>query len=139
MMPLVVMLAPAGGFTKPYPVMVEWIFDSVAALVTVSNVNSLTLVCAAAGSAGATFTSSTTTLKLLVMLNGGVPLSVTTTATVSVPGLWVCAGVQVKMPLLAPIFIPGNGDKRLNDSAWDGTSRSLAWLVTESWVNSLTT
>ena len=138
MMPFALMLMPVGGLTSPYPVMVEWIFDSVAVLVTVSNVSSLTFVCAMTGSTGATFTSTTTTVKLLVALNGGVPLSVTLTTTVFVEGLCVWAGIQVTMPVAGLMLMPPGAETRPKVKVCAGVSILVAVLVAVRRVSSLT-
>src|SRR6187549_804819 len=49
-------------------------------------------------STGATFTSLTVRLKLLVTLKAGVPLSVTLSCTGYVPGPWASVGVQAIAP-----------------------------------------
>src|ERR1700678_692122 len=77
---------------------------SLAVLVTVKSVSSFTVLVGITGSTGASLTSRTTTVKLLVAVNTGLTRSygsllVTTVVTVLVPGLWFCAGVQVMIPL----------------------------------------
>ena len=79
--------------------MVAWMLALVAVLVTVIRVNSLTVWVGMTGRTGATFTSWTMTVKLLVALNGGEPLSVTRVVRVLVLGLWVWVGVQVMIPV----------------------------------------
>src|SRR5665213_772547 len=74
----------------------------------------------------------TTTLKLRVTLNGGVPLSVTDTLIRFVEGDWAIAGRQVSSPLVELIFAPAGGFNRLQASVWAGTSASVALLVTRS-------
>ena len=47
------------------------------------------------------FASVTTTMKELVALSGGTPLSVTRVVMVFVPGPWASEGVQVIVPLVS--------------------------------------
>src|ERR1035437_2773271 len=109
--------------------MVEWMLDSVAVLVTVSKVSSLTFVCAMAVNAGAIFTSTTTTVKLLVALNGGVPLSVAITVTVFVDVLCVWDGVHEMMPLLELMLMPPGAEPKLEVKVCGGVSRSETTFV----------
>src|SRR4051812_45840362 len=81
-------------------------------------------------SAGALFTSRTTTTKLWVALRLGIPLSVTTTVMVLVPGPCDSAGGQVNTPVPAAIEAPVGGDSRLKVSACTGKSLSVAKLFT---------
>ena len=74
--------------------------ESVAALVTASVVSSLIVWLAGVWvNDGALFTSLTTTVKVLVALRFGEPLSVTTVVKVLVLGPWASVGVQVMTPL----------------------------------------
>src|SRR5205814_1790434 len=111
--------------------------ESVALFVTVSVDNSamVTLVCA--GSAGALFTSVTTTMKLLVALMGGAPLSVAMVVSVFVLGPCASLGVQVITPLVS-ICAPAGGLTSVYESAFAGRSESVARLVTTSAANSAT-
>ena len=60
-----------------------------AVLVTVSSVNSLTVWVGMTGRTGATLTSRTMTVKLLVTLRDGMPLLMAAVVRVLVLGLWV--------------------------------------------------
>ncbi len=99
MTPLGLMTTPAGGLTREYPT-VEWMLASAAVLVTVNKASSLTVCGAMTGRTGATLTSLTTTVKLLVALNCGLTGSygfvlVTTVVMMLVLGLSAWVGVQV--------------------------------------------
>src|SRR3974377_1435382 len=79
-------------------------FGSVAVLVTVKSVSTFTVWVGITGNTGATFTSRTITVKLLVASNTGLTRSnasllVTTVVIVLVDGLCVWLGVQVITPL----------------------------------------
>ena len=92
------------------------------------------LLCA--GSTGTLFKSFTTTVKLLVALRLGFPLSLTTVVITLVDGAWVCVGVHVITPLMSMAALVGELIKayaRVNG----GMSVWLAVLVTTSVVNSL--
>src|SRR5450631_3666980 len=83
--------------------MVEWMFEFVAVFVTVSNDSSLTVWVNTTGNDGATFTSLTMTVNVLVEVSCGLIRSyglllVTMDVMRFVPGLWVCAGVQMMTP-----------------------------------------
>ena len=80
-------------------------------------------------STGALFTSFTTTVKLFVSFCGGMPLSVTRTVIVWVPGPCVSLGIQVSTPLLGLMLAPAGGETKLNVSALAGWSASLATAV----------
>src|SRR5579863_2315597 len=104
---------PDRGLNKPKPVVTAWMFGSVTMLVTVNCVNSFTVCVLTGDTPGAMFASLTITVKKLTAVNSGLTGSngsrlTTTTVTVLVLGLWLCAGIHVKMPLLS-MFIPGNG------------------------------
>src|SRR5206468_1780599 len=78
---------------------------SLAVFVTVSVLSSVMVRSGGTVSTGARFTSLTITVKLLVALNGGTPLSVTTVAIVPMLGPCVSLGVQRITPpvsMLAP-------------------------------------
>ena len=77
---------------------------------TVSRVSSVTVCVAMFDNTGATFTSLTMTVKVLVAFKCGVTKSyglllVTMVVMVFVPGLWSWLGVQVTM-LLVLMFMP---------------------------------
>src|SRR3989442_1509433 len=82
---------------------------SLAAFVTVSVLSSVTVRSGGTVSTGALFTSLTTTIKLLVALNGGRPSSVTTVVIVLVLGPCVSLGVQRITPSV-PMLTPDGGD-----------------------------
>src|SRR5205823_4812051 len=85
-------------------------------------------------SAGALFASATTTVKLLVSLDCGAPLSVTFTVIRLVLGLWASVAVHFSTPLLGSRFTPLGAETKLKVNALAGRSASLAELVT---VNAL--
>src|SRR5258705_517770 len=109
--------------------------ESVAVLVTVNNVSSAIVRLVCAESMGALFASVTTTAKLLVALNDGVPLSLTIVVITFVPGPWASEGVQVMMPLVS-ITAPVGGLTREYVRMLPGTSESIAVLVTVNDVSS---
>src|SRR5205807_611021 len=79
---------------------------SVALAVTASALNSSIVWLAGTLNTGATFTSRTVTVKLLVALNAGTPLSVTTTVIVFVHRHCASLDVQQIVPLHAFIVMP---------------------------------
>src|SRR6266576_2304926 len=89
-------------------------------------------------SAGALFASVTTTVKLLVSLACGAPLSVTFTLIRLVLGPWASDGVQVSTPLLGSRLTPLGADTKLKVNAFAGRSASLAVFVTVSVLSSVT-
>ncbi|MCU0770204.1 MAG: hypothetical protein MUE94_00340 [Verrucomicrobia bacterium] len=91
-----------------------------------------------ADSMGALFTSQTVTVKLLVALKGGTPLSVTRIAMSLVPGPCVSSGTQVSTPVLVFRFTPVGAATRLKRSVLAGRSGSVARFVTVRVVNSST-
>src|SRR5215831_4507972 len=76
-----------------------------------------------AGSDGALFTSVTTTVKLLVALSGGVPLSVTRVVMTFVPGPCASVGVQLITPELE-IAAPAGGANKVYVRVFGGESLS---------------
>src|SRR3989441_3957277 len=78
---------------------------SVAELVTVKVVSSLIVWVGGTVKVGALFTSLTMTVKLLVSLNGGVPLSVTRTLMTLVLGPCASLGVPVSSTPVASIVL----------------------------------
>src|SRR6185503_12552275 len=111
--------------------------ESVAALVTVNNVNSATVRFVCAGSTGALFTSVTTTVKLFVALRDGVPLSLTIVVIAFVLGPCVSVGVQVMIPF-ASITAPDGGLTKEYIRTLAGLSESIPVLVTVNDVSSAT-
>src|ERR1051326_3510389 len=93
------MAAPVGAESKVYVSVFAGISGSVAVSTTVINVNSLIVRSAGAGRTGALLTSSTVTVKELVALFGGAPLSVATVVIVKTWGPCASVGVQVITPL----------------------------------------
>jgi len=89
------------------------------------------------GSDGAVFTSVTTTLKLLVALNGGVPLSTTRVVIVLVFGPCASVGVQVITPELE-IVAPAGAANKVYVNVFGGESLSVAVFVTVKVVISAT-
>src|SRR5262245_60029595 len=104
-------------------------------MVSVTRPVMVQLVCA--GRTGGRLISLTTTVKLLVALSGGVPLSVTTDVIVFVLGPCASSGVPVIPPLVS-IPAPQGGATNSYVSGSAGTSESLALLVTVSVLNSFT-
>src|SRR5439155_25534537 len=82
---------------------------SLALFVTVSVLSSDTVRSVSTISTGALFTSLTITVKLLVALNAGTPLSITRVVIVLVLGPCVSLGVQRITPLVSMIA-PDGGD-----------------------------
>ena len=64
------------------------------------------------GSTGALFTSLAVTVKVLVALSGGTPLSVATVVKVFVLGPCASVGVQVITPLVEITALVGPSSKR---------------------------
>src|SRR5439155_1313984 len=89
-------------------------------------------------SAGGLFASVTTTVKLLVSLDCGAPLSVTRTVIRLVLGPWASVGVQLSTPLLGSRFTPAGADTRLKVIVFAGRSASLAEFVTLRVLSSAT-
>src|SRR6266566_612442 len=88
-------------------------------------------------SVGALLASITTTVKLLVSLDSGAPLSVTLTVIRFVLGPWASVGVQVSTPVLESRFIPAGADTKLKVNVLAGRSASLAEFVTVSVLSSV--
>src|SRR2546421_180068 len=111
---------------------------SLAAFVTMSVVSSLIVRSGCDGSTGALFTSVTTTLKLLVALKGGTPLSVATVVKTLVLGPCASVGVQVIVPEAESMLMPSGGESRLKDSVLVGRSGSVPEAATLRVVSSFT-
>src|SRR5262245_24188775 len=77
------------------------------------------------------------TVKLLVSLRGGLPLSVTLTVIELMLGLWASVSAQVSTPVLESILTPGGGNTRPKVSVFVGTSRSVAVFVTTNVLSSV--
>src|SRR5881394_1487746 len=110
---------------------------SVAALVSTKVLSSSILWLVGTFNTGALLTSPTMTVKLLVALRAGTPLSVTFTVIRLVLGPCASVGVQVNTPVLVSMVIPAGEDTRLNADVLAGMSLSAAELVTTNEVNSL--
>src|SRR4029077_10924231 len=86
---------------------------------------------------GALFTSFTTTVKLLVALRAGLPLSVTLTVIVFVLGPCASVGVQLSTPVVGWTATPDGPLTKAKVSMLAGTSASVAVFVTTSALSSL--
>src|SRR5262245_37810611 len=91
-----------------------------------------------AANTGALFTSLAMTVKLLVSLKGGAPLSVTRTLIAFVLGACVSVGAQVNTPVTGLMAAPAGGFSRLNVSTSVGPSGSVAVTFTVNIVPSFT-
>src|SRR5439155_1681760 len=129
------MLIPAGCDTRLKVSVLAGRSESLAVFVTTRVLSSVIDWLSATVRTGALFTSVTMTLKLLVALKGGAPLSVTTVIIVFVPGPSASFGVKVLKPL-ASIFAHAGGDTNWSVIPLAGMSASLAVLVTTNVVNS---
>ena len=85
---------------------------------------------------GALLTSLTVTVNEFVLLNGGEPLSVTTTVIVLTLGPWASVGVQFIAPVLGFMDRPAGGKTRLKVNVLAGISASVAEAETDSVANS---
>src|SRR6266496_4190468 len=100
MIPLALMVALVGPARSWYVRLFAGRSMSVAVLVTMSVANSLTVWLTMPGRVGALLTSLTVTVKELVALRAGVPLSVTLVVnTTPELGPWASVGVQEMIPL----------------------------------------
>src|SRR5881396_1786772 len=110
---------------------------SLAVFVTTNSLSSLIVWSGGTVRTGTPFTSLTTTVKLLVALSAGVPLSVTLTVIVFVLGPWVSVGVHVSTPVVGLTLTPDGPLTNAKVSVLAGRSPSLAVFVTTSALNSL--
>src|SRR5205814_5938713 len=110
---------------------------SLAELVTMSVLSSVIVRSIGTVSTGALLASVTTTVKLLVSLDGGAPLSVAFTVIRFVLGPCASVGVQVSTPVLGSTSTPAGADTRLKVNVFAGRSVSLAVLVTMSVLSSV--
>src|SRR5207245_2798333 len=110
---------------------------SVAEMGSVKGVSTLIVWVGGTVKVGALFTSLTMTVKLLVSLSGGVPLSVTRTVMTLVLGPCALVGVQVSTPVAEFSVIPLGPATRANVSVLAGISESVAVLVTVKVASSL--
>src|SRR5437867_331493 len=104
---------PAGPDTKLKVSVLAGRSGSVAVLVTTSVLDSLIVWLVATVRTGALFGPDTITVKLLLSLRGGEPLSVTWTVIRLVLGPCASAGVQVNTPLLGSRLTPAGAETRL--------------------------
>src|SRR5437867_11296717 len=100
-------------YTRPFRSVLAGRSASLAVLVTTRALSSLIVWSAGTVSTGALFTSRTTTVKLLVALRGGAPLSVTRTVIRLVLGPCASVGVQLSTPVLATGRASGRAEARL--------------------------
>src|SRR2546423_906164 len=128
---------PVGAETRPKLSVLVGRSASLAMLVTTNVLSSLIVWSAGTVSTGALFTSCTTTMKLLVALRGGAPLSVTFNVIRFVLGPCASVGVQVSTPVLASRRTPVGAETRAKLSVLVGRSASLAMLVTTNVLSSL--
>src|SRR5439155_715131 len=129
---------PAGADTRLKVNVLAGRSASLAVFVTMSVLSSVTVWSVGTFSTGALFASVTTTVKLLVSLEGGAPLSVTFTVIRFVLGPWASVGVQVSTPVLGFTFTPAGPDTRLKVNVFAGRSVSLAVFVTIRVLSSAT-
>ena len=85
---------------------------------------------------------NTTIEKLVVVLSGGLPLSVTRTVTLLVPGTGAPAVAQLKNPVVGLMTAPGGAPaSSANDRVCGGLSASVAeavrFTVCPVWTNRL--
>src|SRR5207249_12127599 len=99
-----------------------------AALATTTLPNTTLFRSAGTVSTGGLITSRTTTVKLLVALRGGAPLSVTRTVIKLVLGPCASVGVQLSTPVLASRRTPVGAETRGRLSAWVGWWVCWAWF-----------
>src|SRR5439155_352475 len=129
-------LTPAGPDTRLNVSVLAGTSVSVAVFVTTSVLNSAMVWSAGTVSTGALFASVTTTVKLLLSLSAGTPLSLTFTVIRFVLGPWDSVGVHVRIAGVGFRLPPAGPDTRLNVSVLAGTSVSVAVFVTTSALNS---
>src|SRR5437762_3561376 len=109
---------------------------SVAALVSTKVLSSSILWLVGTFNTGALLTSPTMTVKLLVALRAGTPLSVTFTVIRLVLGPWDSVGVQLSTPLLELRVIPGGGESRLKACVFVRLSTPVPSLVSTKVLSS---
>src|SRR5206468_2097344 len=105
---------------------------SLAVFVTVSVLSSVTVRSVGTVSTGALLGSVTTTVKLLVSLDGGAPLSVTRTVIRLVLGPWRSEERRVGKEWIGFKFTPAGADTRLKVYVLAGRSASVAGSLLES-------
>src|SRR5437762_2908643 len=109
--PFAATVNPAGPDTSAKVSVLAGMSASVAVALTFNAVSSLIVWLAGIVSAGAVFTSLTTTVRLLVALRLGVPSSKTRTVTTLVLGPCASLGVQAIAPFAATVRPAGPGTK----------------------------
>src|SRR4029453_11438531 len=119
------MLAPEGPATRLNGRGLAGRSGSGAAAVRVRGLPSLAGWFAMGVSTGGLFTSLTVTVKLLVSLKLGEPLSVTRTLITFVLGPCASVGVQVNMPVTGLMAAPAGGEIRVKVSVLAGRSGSV--------------
>ena len=133
-------MAPAGAPASRLNVSV--LSGRSVSLAVAANVNSTpssTAWSPIGSSTGARFTSLTAIVIVSKSSKAGVPLSVTRTVTLNVPGPSASVGVQLKTPVCGSIVAPaGAPASRVNVSVSSGRSGSLAAAVNVSSVPSST-
>jgi len=129
--------APAGAPTSEYVSVFTGRSGSVADAVKLSAKSHSTDLAGIAARTGVRFTSLTVTVIASSSDSAGVPLSVTRTVKVYVPGPSVSVGVQLKAPS-ALIEAPAGSPTRLKVSVLAGRSGSLAVAVKVNAVSSST-
>ena len=130
-------LTPSGADTRLKVSVLAGRSRSVAVLVTTSAASPWIILYVSTVSTGARFSSLTTTVKLLVALSAGVPLSVTLTVIVFVLGPCASVGVQVSSPVVGSTATPDGPLTRAKASVLAGRSVSVAVFVTTSALSSL--
>jgi hypothetical protein len=136
-LPLLIVIPDGAPASRLYVKVLAGTSPSLAVAVNVKVLPSLIVWLAMAAKTGALFASFTVTVKLLVSLRLGEPLSVTRTVIVFVLGPCDSLGVQLNTPLLALMLAPDGGLTKLNASVLAGTSASLAVAVSVSVLPSL--
>src|SRR5580765_1427313 len=132
------MVIPTGAETRLQVSVLGGRSESLAGLSNTSKVSSSILNSEIASrKAGAVLTSLTMTVKRLVALRAGTPLSVTFTVIKLVLGPWDSLGVQVNTPVSESMIIPAGGESRLKLRVFAGMSESVAVLVSTKVLSSL--
>src|SRR5438105_1630504 len=123
------MAAPAGAPTRLKVSVFAGRSGSVAPAVKVDGLPALTVVPPGTPNTGGRFTSLTVTVTGFSSERLGVPLSVTRTLKVNVPGPWASVGVQVNTPVTGSMAAPLGAPTRLKVSVLAGMSGSVAVAV----------
>src|SRR5207249_2399776 len=115
-------LIPAGPDTRLNVSVLAGTSASVAVFVTTSVRNSAIVWSAGTVSTGALFACVTTTVKLLLSLSAGTPLSLPSLLVALPIWPWPFVGVHVSTPVVGLTLTPAGPDTRLNVSVLAGTS-----------------